>query len=360
MPQITISLCMIVKNEEEVLARCLESVSGLADEIIIVDTGSTDGTVQIARQYTEKVYHFAWIDDFSAARNYAFSLAQKDYILWLDADDIIKEKDKSAFLGLKTSMPEGTDIVMMKYDLAVDKEGKPSFSNFRERLIRRGAGLQWIGPVHEVVLLTGKIIYRDDIAVSHMKLKASEPGRNLKIMEKHIAAGGILDARQMFYYARELSDNARHDAAADIYSRFLARGDGWTENKIEACRGLSYCLLKAGRHEESLLALFKSFCYDAPRAEVCCDIGGHFLERKNYQTAAYWYEQAKAMKPMPERGGFINADCYGYIPAIQLCVCYYALGETEKAKAYNDQAAACKPDDESVKQNKEFFDSLCS
>ena len=72
---ITISLCMIVKNEEPVLARCLDSVASMMDEIIIVDTGSTDRTKEIAAQYTSRIYDFTWCDDFSAARNYAFSLA---------------------------------------------------------------------------------------------------------------------------------------------------------------------------------------------------------------------------------------------------------------------------------------------
>ena len=78
---ITISLCMIVKNEEKVLARCLESAKGFADEIIIVDTGSQDRTKEIARAYTEKIYDFSWKDDFSAARNESFSKASMDYCM---------------------------------------------------------------------------------------------------------------------------------------------------------------------------------------------------------------------------------------------------------------------------------------
>ena len=82
---ITLSLCMIVKNEEETLARCLDSIKDAVDEIIIADTGSTDSTVKIAKRYTDKVYHFDWVYDFSAARNFSFSKASSDYCMWLDA-----------------------------------------------------------------------------------------------------------------------------------------------------------------------------------------------------------------------------------------------------------------------------------
>ena len=77
---ITISLCMIVKNEEKRLKRCLDSLAGLMDEIIIADTGSTDATKEIAGQYTEKVYDLPWTDDFSEARNDVFSRATGEYI----------------------------------------------------------------------------------------------------------------------------------------------------------------------------------------------------------------------------------------------------------------------------------------
>ena len=84
-----LSLCMIVKNEEDVLPRCLDSVKNAVDEIVIVDTGSTDTTRAIAAHYTDKIYDEPWQDDFARARNASFARAGGDYLLWLDADDVI-------------------------------------------------------------------------------------------------------------------------------------------------------------------------------------------------------------------------------------------------------------------------------
>ena len=91
---ITISLCMIVKNEEEVLADCLSSVQDIVDEMIIVDTGSTDQTKEIAHSFSAKVLDFEWVQHFAKARNFAFSHATKEYVLWLDADDVLLEEDR--------------------------------------------------------------------------------------------------------------------------------------------------------------------------------------------------------------------------------------------------------------------------
>ena len=134
---ISISLCMIVKDEELVLKRCLDSVKNLMDEIIVVDTGSSDKTKEIAYLYTDKVYDFQWINDFSAARNFSFSKATKDYIMWLDADDVLLEKDKQKLQNLKENLSPSVDMVVMKYNMSFDKNDNPTFSFNRERLLKR-------------------------------------------------------------------------------------------------------------------------------------------------------------------------------------------------------------------------------
>ena len=114
-----ISLCMIVREEEAVLERCLQSVMDVVDEIVIVDTGSKDRTKEIAAKFTDQIYDFLWCDDFSAARNFAFSKGTGDYLMWLDADDVLPESEKEKLLQLKALLSEKRyDTIMLPYDTA--------------------------------------------------------------------------------------------------------------------------------------------------------------------------------------------------------------------------------------------------
>ena len=123
-----LSLCMIVRNEEERLARCLRSVQGAVDEIVIVDTGSMDGTKAIAAAFTDRVFDFAWRDDFAAARNASMAYATKPYILWLDADDVLERSEREKLIALKKRLDGTVDAVMMPYHYAHREDGKLSLS----------------------------------------------------------------------------------------------------------------------------------------------------------------------------------------------------------------------------------------
>lgn len=353
----TISLCMIVRNEEKVLARCLESVKEVADEIIIVDTGSGDSTMEIARGYTDKVYEFAWTEDFAAARNASFLRASQDYCMWMDADDVLLEKDRKALLEYKKEIPDTVDIVMMKYNTGFDETGKPTYSYYRERLIRNFKGYQWEGPVHEVIALTGELAYTD-IAVTHQKISVSDPDRNLRIFEKQLADGKKLDTRQQFYYARELYYHDRTEESCTVLEDFFHSAYAFLENRIEACRLLAQNLYKQGEGEKAICALFRSFLYDVPRAEICCDIGAYFFERGQLLQAVYWYQSALACQKKDTSGGFIEEDCYGYIPYLQLCVCYDKLGNKQQAFLYNEAAGRQKADGAAYLYNKKYFEQL--
>ena len=107
---------------------------------------------------------------------------------WMDADDILEEKEKDKFLQLKQTLSSDIDFVMMKYHTSFDEAGKPSFSYFRERWIRNCPQYRWIGAVHEVIPPAGNVVY-SDIAVSHKKINAGDPDRNLNIYRKLLAEG---------------------------------------------------------------------------------------------------------------------------------------------------------------------------
>lgn len=350
---ITISLCMIVKNEEDVLDRCLSSIETAVDEIIIVDTGSVDDTIRIAEKHHAKVYPFKWIDDFASARNYSFSLASMDYILWLDADDIIKPSELEKLIQLKQTFNEAYDIIVMMYHTSFDAAGRPTFSFPRERLIRRKAHLKWEGAVHETIpYVTNRTM--SDIAIEHHKLHCSDPNRNLRILEK-LKQEGKLSVRQQFYYARELADHQRYEEALLQYEAFLNEPSGWSENKIDACQGLALCHRQLGHLENVPLSLFRSFLYASPRGEVCCALGSYFYELQDLQQAIFWYHLATELSIPEMNGGFVNKDCYDYIPWISLCCCYDKLQDWNHAWLANEQAGRIKPEDASYLYNRQYL-----
>lgn len=347
---------MIVKNEEEVLARCLDSVTSFADELVIVDTGSTDKTIKIARKYTEHVNKFKWIDDFAAARNYSFSLATKDYCMWLDADDVLPKGTQEVLLDWKNNKTE-EDFVMMPYQIAFDENGKSTFSYYRERLVKRSNHDQWKDAVHEVLVPHGKITYLD-APIEHHKVRTTDSDRNLNIYKKLEREGHHFSPRQLFYYANELYYHSLDGKAIKKYNTFL-KGDGFFENKIQACLNLATIYTKQNKPEKALSALFQSFVYDLPRGEVCCALGRLYYDKKEYTKAIYWYQKA-IYTPNLSSGGFYQLDYYGFVPNLEIALCYYKLGDMDKAKEYNQKALAIKPTNAIALSNHTFYSSSTS
>ena len=146
---ISLSLCMIVKNEEAVLERILKPVSQVMDAILIADTGSSDRTKEIAEQYTSLVYDFPWCDDFSAPRNFLLEKVRTDYWMWMDADDVLNEENLEKLKSLKEALDPGTDVVMMEYAAGFDQSGRTTFSYFRERIMKTSRN--FTGNVEKVI-----------------------------------------------------------------------------------------------------------------------------------------------------------------------------------------------------------------
>lgn len=352
---ITIAVCIITKNNAQDIEPLLNTISSFADEIIIADLGSSDNTMDIAKQFTPYVSSFEFKDDFSAARNYTFSLANSDFLMWLDANDIIDAGEIEKILKLKKTADPSVDIYMLHYDAYFDSSGYCTLTYQREGFLRRRSNFKWIEPVHEYIEPRGQIA-ETDIHIRHIDKSNSDDTTILDIYERLIKAGTPLSPRNTYYYAKELAAHGKDLEAIDKYIEFLD-SDGWVEDKIAACFELSFCYEKTENYIGMVSALLESFEYVIPRAEICCRIGDYFIECNKLKEAIYWYETAlKAEKP--DSWGAIPLDYYGYIPHLWLCVLYYQLGDIQKAKYHNECAAKIKPNDPSVQFNYNLFNSL--
>ena len=194
---------MIVKNEEKVLDRCLASIFDLMDEIIIVDTGSTDRTKEIAGKYTGRIYDFAWCDDFSKARNFAFEKAACDYIYSADADEVLDEENHEKFRLLKENLMPEVEIVQMYYGNQLANGTVYNFDReLRPKLFKRLRNFVWTEPVHETVRLL-PLVYDSEIEITH-KPEHNHGDRDIAIFEQLLARGEALSKRLTDFYAREL------------------------------------------------------------------------------------------------------------------------------------------------------------
>ena len=148
----TVSLCMIVKNEEANLPACLEAVVGLFSDMVVVDTGSTDGTKAIAARFGAKVIDFQWIDSFCAARNVAIEHAQGDWIFWLDADDRVDADNRERLRHLFQHLRNENVAYSMKCVCLPDPSRDTTTVVDHIRLFRRDPAIRWRYRVHEQIL----------------------------------------------------------------------------------------------------------------------------------------------------------------------------------------------------------------
>lgn len=299
---VSISVCMIVKNEEAVLARCLDSLQGIADEIVIVDTGSTDRTREIAALYTNKIYDFTWVHDFAAARNFAFSMATKEYIYSADADEVLEEKDREKFLNLKQVLLPEIEIVEMIY---VNPDDCNMVYNFtkepRPKLFKRLREFRWIDPIHETVALN-PLVYSSDIEIMHWP-QSMHSGRDFQAMERELKKNGRLSGRLYSMYAKELYISGSLEdfaTAAPWFQKRLEQPDILADARTEAVCVLAKYLSLQQLYEQLLaFVLMEVAINPAPAAELFFLLGEYYEVSGKDTEAVFWYKKAA-----------LEAECY--------------------------------------------------
>ena len=270
----TLSLAMIVKNEGATIERALSCAKLFSDEMVVVDTGSTDDTVARAKAMGASVHPFAWIDDFATARNFSFSQCTRDWIIWLDGDDVISPDNQERILELKHSvLNDDLQAIYLRYVY-------PPFQQWRERMARRDlfveGRLRWKEPIHEFIdgIDGQKTRYFDNIAIVHATppdRHALKKDRNISILRKHFNSGAT-DDRSLYIYAVECLHSLLKDEGEQVLARFFS------QVKIPEYRYEIYCKtynfhMHFSEPQRALEALSKAIIEDPSRAEAFYKLG---------------------------------------------------------------------------------------
>lgn len=328
---ISITCCLIVKNEEAVLARCLESLKGLVDETVIVDTGSTDRTKEIALQYTDKVYDFAWTDDFSAARNFSFSFATKDYIYAADADEVIDEENRHRFKILKETLLPEIEIVQMMYCNQLQYNTTYNYDReLRPKLYKRLRQFVWVDPLHESVRRE-PVVFDSDVEIIHMPA-GDHSERDFRTFLRAIRVWGGLSKKLRDMYARELyiAGGDEDFLAAAPYFTELSEKEGLDIEELKICQCIISRAARLGKDERTFIkAALKLLALGNINSEICCELGEYYYGLSDFKEAMIWYYNA-AFEAKPVLG-----IKYGHeYPLDRLIECSTALGDEKSAEAY--------------------------
>lgn len=334
---ISVSLCMIVKNEEQVLSRCLNSIADLMDEIIIVDTGSTDRTKEIATRYTDRIYDFPWNGSFSDARNFSFSKATKDYIYCADADEVLDEENHQKFLMLKKGLLPEIDIVQMYYDNQLSYNTIYNYDKeLRPKLYRRLRHFVWESAIHEAVRLD-PLIYDSDIVITH-RPTCNHKGRDLAAFEKLCKDDVRLNKRLHNLYAKELMIAGEPEDFRSAYPAFaksIVDPDRTPDEILEAC-----CICtKASLISKNFLEFFK-YTTKAMAiggcSEICCCLAEYYKNiEQNTSEAALWYYNAAF-----ETESILDLKCHTSIPLNALIDICIENGDLEEAEHYRQMLSS--------------------
>lgn len=253
----TLGVCMIVRDEADRLERSLGSVRGLVDEIVVVDTGSVDGSPAVARALGARVVHAAWTDDFSAARNRSLEASTADVRIVLDADEWIEE-GRAEFAALR-DLADGEAAALVQRSTLTTPAGETTSDTRLVRVLPRGA--RYVGRIHEqptghgAVRETGIVLGHDGYAPAATVRKR---GRNERLLRMDLA-DGVSDPYTWYQLGKDLEVQRRVDEAADAYERALTTGGDGTSDaepwRHDLLVRALYCLGRAGR-QDATTALF--------------------------------------------------------------------------------------------------------
>lgn len=348
--QSRLSVVLIVKNEEELLPGCLESLKGLGDELVIVDTGSTDRTVEIAKSYGARIGHFEWCDDFAAARNYAEGLCTGEYVYWQDADEVLLQGKELIREVVRAGKLDGLrpQLIMSR------SNGRPASGFIRQEMLHRNnSKWKWVGAAHNY--LEGPVSRAEPrIVVEHLQRPSGDRPNHKSMMaalRSNLSDG--FSERHLFYLLRQHWYEKNYQEAVALAELLLTRPVVWPVQRSHAAviAGNSYAAL--GQKDKARASYTKAIWEYGGWAEPYFALGeAYYKERSWAQGAAWLYASLPFDPPM---GYFVDNTIYDWRRYDLLAVCLHKLGRSIEAEGFGQLALAVRPEDERLQRNQEYY-----
>ena len=304
----TITLCMIVKDEEAYLPRCLDSVKDYINYCVIVDTGSTDKTKEIAKKYTDLIYDFEWCDDFSAARNFSFEKVpdDTDWILWLDADDIVEGGEN--LVSMAASAPHQIEAIVFHYYYEKHESGNWINVHNRERLLRK-AGRRpeakpwtWLNRVHECIDLgdiqPGGLAMSEDVHFYHMR-PVGKPcfTRNVRLLKKQIKDEPH-NLRPYAYVGHEYYHVQDWKNALKWYQKYINMGSTWYAEVYQILHRMGDCCIQLHQFDKAKKLNLEALGIKPEWADAYLGLMEVEAWLQNWDKCVEWYEAGAQKEPI--------------------------------------------------------------
>ena len=294
--RIMISLCMITRDEEQFLPRCLSSVRGLVDEIVVVDTGSVDRTIGLARSFEARIYNFEWIDNFSAARNFSLSKANEDWIFSLDADEIISERDHIHLRNLiRTAADKYTAYTMVTRNYTDDSNRFGWVANSGQYHSEE-AGSGWIP--------TGKV----RLFANHSRIRYEYPVHEMVEPSLHREGLKIQTCSIPIHHYGPLSDINNYQKMQAYYRMGKDKLAQLGDNPV-ALRELAIQAGILGKTAEAVDLWEKLIALSPNLAEAFVHLGTAYFQLKKYQSALQAAKKALELTPDLKEANYNYALC---------------------------------------------------
>lgn len=342
----TVTLAMIVKNEAANLKNCLDSTRGQVNEIVIVDTGSTDGTLEIARRYTDNVYSYPWRDDFSAARNFAIARSNCTWILSLDADEVLLAETGN----LKHLI--GRDKRKEAYLLPINNPSTSSSGEYNRfyvlRLFKNNGRYRFQGKIHEQIVIDDHRVVgvAEGPVINHKILPPRERNRkrerNLALLKKAYSEDPRNHFLQYYLGVEWLMLGKPSLALPYLSQAYKNLTDDHLLFRAPALRYLIICLQSLGKLDEAIGICLEAVERYPEYTDIYYLCGILFEEKRAYRPAINWFSQALKCDTPPALLSHMSGSG-SFLACYHLGFCHDMLGEKKTAKLYYEQALNTNP-----------------